>query len=145
MPLVEYSSSESSDSSGAEETGIQSNSHQRPKRKRDTSPESHLPPLPETFHDLYASTARVSQQDDPSLHGGRQRVTPHVEGNWPTHIYIECKFVTSLNHKIFFRYLSIPAYGNEGIHQQNTPASSMIFSQTYTMLPLRKKLKCKVF
>ena len=96
MPLVEYSSSESPNSSGAEETGIQSNSHQR---KRDISPESHLPPLPDTFHDLYASTARVSQQDDPSLHGGRQRVTPHVEGNWPTHIYIECKFVFSLSRK----------------------------------------------
>lgn len=145
MPLVEYSSSESSNSSGAEETGTQSNSHQRPKRKRDISPESHLPPLPDTFHDLYASTARVSQQDDPSLHGGRQRVTPHVEGNWPTHIYIECKFVLSLSHKVYFCYFSISAYGNEGIHQQNTPASSVIFSPTYIILPHRKKIKCIVF
>ena len=145
MPLVEYSSSESSDSSGAEQTGIQSNSNESLKRKRDISPQSHMPPLPDTFHDLYASTARVSQQDDPSLHAGRQRVTPHVDGNWPTHIYLECKFVFSLSREVFFHYLSIPAYGNEGIHQQNTPASSMIFLPTYMMSPLRKRLECKVF
>ena len=92
MPLVDYSDSDTSDTSDpplADNPGNTVGLNR--KRKREEIPASDLPPLPDTFHDLYASAARASTQDDPSLHGGRQRQTPHIEGNWPTHVYIECK------------------------------------------------------
>lgn len=109
MALVDYTSSDEenvlhddddddddfnrgSKESGQNDTTGTSNSNQL-KRKRDVSSSSELPPLPSKFHDLYASTVRNSTTDDPSLHGGRKRVTPHIEGNWPTHIYIECEFL----------------------------------------------------
>lgn len=88
MPLVEYS-----DSEGSEPSCLGDTQSRGTKRKRTSEDNSSLPPLPDTFHDLYASTSRLSNQDDPSLHGGRQRVTPHVDGNWPTHVYIECMFL----------------------------------------------------
>ncbi|TKA83831.1 hypothetical protein B0A55_00158 [Friedmanniomyces simplex] len=82
MSLVAYSDSESDD------TEAQTPPPSK-KRRLESEPVKELPPLPDSFRDLYSSTVRTSTQDDPSLHGGRKRVTPHVEGNWPTHVYLE--------------------------------------------------------
>ncbi|KUL82275.1 hypothetical protein ZTR_10767 [Talaromyces verruculosus] len=83
MGLVEYPDS----STDSEPEGLLP-----PKKKQRSSSDAvkqTLPALPTAFHDLYASSIRVSVRDDPNLHGGRKRVIPHVEGNWPTHIYLE--------------------------------------------------------
>ncbi|OQE26566.1 hypothetical protein PENSTE_c005G03679 [Penicillium steckii] len=77
MSLVQYSDSDS-------------DSEPSPPRKKIVRPaDPDLPPLPASFHSLYASSTRVSTKDDPSLHAGRKRAIPHVEGNWPSHLYLE--------------------------------------------------------
>lgn len=92
MALVNYSDSEDSESEQQNGNADAIAPSQAKKQKSsNTPPASTLPPLPQSFRDLYSSTVRTSTQDDPSLHGGRKRVTPHVAGNWPTHVYLECK------------------------------------------------------
>ncbi|KAF2836290.1 hypothetical protein M501DRAFT_914359, partial [Patellaria atrata CBS 101060] len=79
MGLVDYSDSEDDIT-------------QKPlKRKRELKDDisAELPPLPASFLDLYSTATRVSTNDDPTLHGGRKRAIPHVEGNWATHLYLE--------------------------------------------------------
>lgn len=93
MALVDYSDSESSDIPQPDQTHNRSQSSRGIKRKQSSASDSILPPLPDSFHDLYASTARASNHDDPTLHAGRQRAMPHVEGNWPTHVYVECESI----------------------------------------------------
>ncbi|KAL4738960.1 U6 snRNA phosphodiesterase Usb1 [Aspergillus similis] len=85
MALVQYSDSESDSEKEAPPRKIKKTSQDF----LNCNPASTLPPLPASFHDLYASSVKISVRDDPSLHGGRKRVIPHVEGNWPTHIYLE--------------------------------------------------------
>ncbi len=60
------------------------------RRKLEPTGSKQPPPLPSNFHSLYATNVRVATADDPSLYGGRSRQVPHVEGNWPTHISLEC-------------------------------------------------------
>ncbi|EAU38777.1 conserved hypothetical protein [Aspergillus terreus NIH2624] len=47
------------------------------------------PPVPDTA--THCSTRPITDNMlfRLHLHGGRKRVIPHVEGNWPTHIYLE--------------------------------------------------------
>lgn len=91
MVLVDYSSSSGSDNEpDLHSSACGQTTSPTHKRKCEKKPAA-LPPLPRSFHDLYASTVRTSNQDDPTLHGGRQRQMPHVPGSWPTHVYIECK------------------------------------------------------
>jgi hypothetical protein len=90
MGLVDYSDSE-------EEDGELYRPSAKKRRLSGDTTTTTLPPLPTNFRDLYSSTVRTSTQDDPSLHAGRKRVTPHVIGNWPAHVYLECKFEISSN------------------------------------------------
>ena len=91
MPLVDYSNSESSEDEGQRQATQRLLEQSVDKNRHSTGAERlKLPPLPSGFHDLYASQVRTSTRDDPSLHGGRTRQSPHVEGNWNTHVYIEC-------------------------------------------------------
>ena len=93
MSLVQYPDSDS-DSAGDQNASVPAQKP-KPALKRKRSPpgpgSDDLPPLPAAFHDLYSANARVGTSDDPSLHGGRKRAVPHVDGNWPSHVYLECK------------------------------------------------------
>ena len=91
MGLVDYSDSEGEDEHENDKAQQGCTDSPASKKRRLSNAPSSLPPLPQSFRDLYSSTVRTSTQDDPSLHGGRKRVTPHVPGNWPTHVYLECK------------------------------------------------------
>lgn len=85
MSLVQYSDSDSDAELPASPPAA------KKPRLNSINQQPSLPPLPSAFHDLYAYSTRVGVKDDPSLHGGRKRAIPHVEGNWPTHLYLECK------------------------------------------------------
>ncbi|KAI1131800.1 U6 snRNA phosphodiesterase Usb1 [Nemania abortiva] len=90
MGLVDYSSDSSeSDEVAGPQAKKQKTSDNEATTATSSTAKNELPPLPSAFHDLYASTVRVSASDDPALHQGRKRVNPHKVGNWPSHLYIE--------------------------------------------------------
>ncbi|KAJ6096975.1 hypothetical protein N7486_007721 [Penicillium sp. IBT 16267x] len=129
MPLVQYSDSESD----SDQADILAPPAKRPCHKQSSSDTpSTLPPLPATFHDLYASTTRVSTQDDPSLHGGRKRIIPHVEGNWPTHLYLEL-YPSKEELVLFENLIPQPSSSQSGIQ-------SLLHSDLGAQLPLHISL-----
>jgi hypothetical protein len=94
MPLVEYPDSESDEAGQSDAKTAQPEQAALKgvvKRRRSQSAQTDLPPLPSAFFNYYSTSARVGTSDNPSLHGGRKRTIPHVEGMWPSHVYLECK------------------------------------------------------
>ncbi|KAI9662323.1 MAG: poly(U)-specific 3'-to-5' RNA exonuclease [Bathelium mastoideum] len=119
MKLVGYPDSDSDDDAETEsqdqETHLQSGVKKRRRLGEvysdltdDQEPDQRPPPVLSDIHfrrfyDLYTTEPRVSAFDDPNLHGGRKRITPHVAGNWPSHVYLEwvptpteCEPITSI-------------------------------------------------
>ncbi|EKD18215.1 hypothetical protein MBM_03987 [Drepanopeziza brunnea f. sp. 'multigermtubi' MB_m1] len=99
-----------------------------------------LPPLPSKFHDLYASTTRRSTRDEPSLHEGRKRLIPHIEGNWPTHLYIECMLSTSCTTMGKDLADSIEALQERDSREPKSKVHSLVTSDIGVPLPLHVSL-----
>lgn len=68
-----------------------------------TSRKTKLPML------LKVETKKSRINDQPEEHQNRVRSIPHIEGNWASHVFIECKLKTFLNAFIstFYHFRSI--------------------------------------
>ncbi|EGX49649.1 hypothetical protein AOL_s00078g138 [Orbilia oligospora ATCC 24927] len=126
LGLVDYSDSDDDDSKAG------------PSQSQPPSSAS-LPPLPSKFYDLYTAAPRLTKEDDPSAHGGRHRAIPHVEGNWPTHLYFEWHLTTLELGKVG-RLLQVAAeaIGNyeKFHHTEEFKLESFLYSDLGTQLPL---------
>ncbi|KAK6504046.1 poly(U)-specific 3'-to-5' RNA exonuclease [Arthrobotrys conoides] len=126
LGLVDYSDSDDDDS--------------KPGPSQSQSPSSaSLPPLPSKFHDLYTAAPRLTKEDDPSAHGGRHRAIPHVEGNWPTHLYFEWHLNTLELGKVG-RLLQVAVEAIESYEKfhnyEKFKLESFLYSDLGTQLPL---------
>ncbi|KAL4977735.1 U6 snRNA phosphodiesterase Usb1 [Aspergillus desertorum] len=132
MALVQYSDSGSDSEKEAPPRKIKKLNQNFPTR----NPASALPPLPASFHNLYASSVKVSVRDDPSLHGGRKRVIPHVEGNWPSHIYLE--WYPSKEEVVLLD--SIITQAEQMLQRERMKLNSFLYSDLGARLPLHISL-----
>ncbi|KAK6533098.1 poly(U)-specific 3'-to-5' RNA exonuclease [Arthrobotrys megalospora] len=98
-----------------------------------------LPPLPSKFHDLYTAAPRLTKEDDPSAHGGRHRAIPHIEGNWPTHLYFEWHLtpleLTSIGRLLQVATEAIESY-SKFHNDERFKLESFLYSDLGTQLPL---------
>ncbi|OLL25585.1 U6 snRNA phosphodiesterase [Neolecta irregularis DAH-3] len=82
LQLVDYSSTDDEDDDDVDKSEVST------RNKSDfIITRTNLPPLPESFRDIYIVNPRIG--DDPALHSGRVRTQPHVKGLWPSHVYLE--------------------------------------------------------
>ncbi|EZG03033.1 hypothetical protein H106_06551 [Trichophyton rubrum CBS 735.88] len=143
MSLVQYSDTGSESGSGQED---KDSSASRSTKRRCREPggvsqrsggqdAASLPPLPAEFRDLYSTSARISVQDDPSLHNGRTRAIPHVVGNWPTHIYLEW-----YPNNTELGVLSNIIKGCESTEGNGVAIHSLLYSDLGAQLPLHISL-----
>ncbi|KAK6505418.1 poly(U)-specific 3'-to-5' RNA exonuclease [Arthrobotrys musiformis] len=130
LGLVDYSDSEDDDDSKPTAAG---SSQPAP------STSESLPPLPSKFYDLYTAAPRLTKEDDPEAHGGRHRAIPHIEGNWPTHLYFEWHLTTpELGQVGRLLQVAAEAIGNyEKFHNdEKFKLESFLYSDLGTQLPL---------
>ncbi|RFU28379.1 hypothetical protein B7463_g7959, partial [Scytalidium lignicola] len=146
MGLVDYASSEDDDDQNENEqlaaTTVTAPTALKRKREEQREEEgeveewkeirkaissSNLPPLPPRFRDLYVTAAKLSTRDDPSLHGGRKRATPHIQGNWPTHLYIEW-YPSPTEHNLLSKLISALQSISPAIVPSSTIPSATIHS-----------------
>lgn len=85
--LVEYSSSESEDESRSKPAAAVASTMKLPM--------------------LLKVESSVSRRDSPSDHQNRTRQIPHVEGNWATHVFIDCKLAMILQYEVNSMFVNI--------------------------------------
>jgi U6 snRNA phosphodiesterase len=142
MSLVTYSSSSSDDEPP------QTSLAKKPRVSSSTTPSASstasngsLPPPPDFFANLYATPVRSSVSDDPTLHGGRQRSSPHVPGLWPSHAYVEwtpSSSTAALLGRLIEKASFPPTHGTDG--ENRGQVQSLLLSALGAPAPLHISL-----
>ncbi|KAK7521777.1 hypothetical protein IWZ03DRAFT_357381 [Phyllosticta citriasiana] len=121
MALVAYSDSESDSDRATSRPPVKRLRHHPPVSNPELPPHQSLPPLPAAFHDLYASSTRTATHDDPTLHAGRKRAIPHMDGHWPSHLYLESfsglKWVPNCDRSRWFLVIGVRRPNGDAINR----------------------------